>query len=88
MKDVVLFDLGETLVRYFKRDDFPDILNRAILEVHSFLIQRGLIGVSMEDIWPRVRGEDYESKNHRFRPLRSGSRIFFDSQDPLFQGIS
>ena len=69
MKKVVLFDLGGTLAKYFEMKDFPKILRLAILEVEGFLLQRGLLNISVEDIWERVWRENYESKNHRVRPL-------------------
>jgi len=37
MKDTVLFDLGNTLVYYFERHEFPGILKQAITEVQNYL---------------------------------------------------
>lgn len=57
------------MVKYFDMDDFPGLLREAILGVHSFLYRRGLVDVSVDDMWRWVEEEDYESRNHRVRPL-------------------
>ena len=69
MKRFFLFDLGGTLVRYFDKKDFPKLLGEAISGVESLLLERGVIKIPVENIWNRVRMEDYESRNHRVRPL-------------------
>ncbi len=71
MKKAVIFDLGGTLVNYFELNDFPKILKQAIHEVYSFLHQRGLVSSSIAEIWGRVGDENFESKNHRVRPLEN-----------------
>lgn len=73
----VLFDLGNTLVRYFERSEFPAILEQAILQVRGYLEEEGLLAVSAETMWRRVRQEDYEAGDHRVRPLEERlGRIF------------
>ena len=69
MKDAVLFDLGNTLVRYYERSEFPSILEEAITEVQKFLGVKGLLCVFPEAIWQRVKEENYEFKDYRVRPL-------------------
>jgi putative hydrolase of the HAD superfamily len=67
--DAVLFDLGNTLVRYFLRDEFPTILAEAIGGVQAYLDREGLRCVSPEVVWQGVKAEDYEAADHRLRPL-------------------
>lgn len=77
MKDAVLFDLGNTLVRYYERDEFPEILKESIIRVGRYLAGAG--GFDPEDaaLWERVEGENYEAENCRVRPLEHRlARIF------------
>jgi putative hydrolase of the HAD superfamily len=77
MKKALLFDLGNTLVRYFERSEFAAILEQSILEVRRHLQQQGLLAVSTETMWHRVREEDHEAQDHRVRPLEGRlGRIF------------
>ena len=77
MKNVVLFDLGGTLVHYYDMNEFPAILKQAIIEVHGYLSQNRLLHVSEDDLWRRVKEEDHESSDYRTRPLEERlARIF------------
>jgi putative hydrolase of the HAD superfamily len=77
MPQAVLFDLGNTLVRYFDRADFPAVLQAGILAVRDCLQERGLLHVDLELMWRRVRAEDYEAGDYRVRPLEGRlARIF------------
>ena len=72
-----LFDLGNTLVQYFNREEFPGILAQAVTEVQDYLSNMGLLAVSEEEMWTQVRLEDYENKDYSVRPLEDRlSRIF------------
>jgi len=74
---IVLFDLGNTLVEYFERSEFPGILEQAITEVRNYLHQEGVLRVSPEAMWQRVQEENHESQDHHVRPLESRlARIF------------
>ena len=69
VKDVVLFDLGNTLARYYEMRDFPGVLKAAVGEVECFL------DVSAD--WSQVEAENFESKDFCVRPLEGRlSRIF------------
>ena len=69
MKEFVLFDLGNTLVSYYERRDFPGILRQSIGEVELFL------GTEAE--WERVQAENFTAKDFSVRPLAERlSRIF------------
>ena len=69
MKRAILFDLGNTLVRYFTRAEWPPILERSIADVQALLDERGLLSVSTEEIGRRVAEENREAQDCRVRPL-------------------
>lgn len=69
MKDAILFDLGNTLVGYYRREEFPAILNDGITRAGSYLSSRGLFDSDDAGLWDRVRVENYEADDHRVRPL-------------------
>ncbi len=54
-KNIILFDLGGTLVQYFERAEFPDILRRSIAEAHRFLSQSYGSAVPLEDAYQRMK---------------------------------
>jgi len=57
------------LAQYFERVEFPGILEQAITEVQDYLRKEGLLSISPQAMWQRVREEDYEAKDYRVRPL-------------------
>lgn len=76
-KKVVLFDLGNTLVRYYDRGEFPVILSEALERVASYLRASGLCGSSLAEVITRADKENYEGSDHCVRPLEGRlSRIF------------
>lgn len=77
MKKVILFDLGNTLVQYYERSQFPGIFKQAITGVQDYLCREGLLNVSSESIWRRAEEEDHEAKDHSVRPMEERlARIF------------
>lgn len=78
MKNAVLFDLGNTLVRFFERSEFPAILERSVSEVRCVLREMGLPAVPPEVMWRRVRDENHEAADHRVRPLEGRLARIFD----------
>lgn len=68
-KKAVLFDLGNTLVQYYNRRQFPGILRQAIAEVEACLRENALVCPAEEAIWQNVQAENYEAADHRVRPL-------------------
>jgi putative hydrolase of the HAD superfamily len=77
LKKAVLFDLGNTLVQYYERTEFPSVVEEAILEVRAYLQAMGLPAISTEEMWQSVRDEDHEAADHRVRPLEGRlARIF------------
>ena len=77
MAEAILFDLGNTLVRYFHRAEFPAVLRAGILGVREALEKQGMQRVGPEAMWDGVRAEDHEAEDHRVRPLEGRlARIF------------
>jgi putative hydrolase of the HAD superfamily len=77
VKNAILFDLGNTLVRYFHRPEFPAVLQQGITNVQVYLERQGVLRVTAESMWRRVQQEDHELPDHRVRPLEGRlARIF------------
>jgi len=82
MRDkAVLFDLGNTLVAYWHREEWPTVLDEAIAEVAAHLRDRALLNVSPEDLPPRVEAERGEREDPRVRPLRGRLARIFDLRE-------
>ncbi|MEM3617219.1 MAG: HAD family hydrolase [Candidatus Bathyarchaeia archaeon] len=77
MRNIVLFDLGNTLVYYFERHEFEAVLRQAITKIQDCLAEKYALHISTEDIWRKVEAENYESSDYRVRPLEERlTRIF------------
>ena len=77
MRPVLLFDLGETLVRYYRREEFPPLLRAGIQASKEALERLGHDLPSDSEIRRGVAVENYEAKNSRVRPLHKRlGRIF------------
>jgi putative hydrolase of the HAD superfamily len=68
-KNTVLFDLGGTLAYYYEMSKFPQRLQECVNGVRDYLSKEGLLVVSQEEIFRKVREEDHEEKDYRIRPL-------------------
>ena len=64
----ILFDLGNTLVQYFEREELPEILKKALAEVRDYVDEEGLLKVSPEEMWRRA-GLEHENMDYSVRPL-------------------
>jgi putative hydrolase of the HAD superfamily len=73
----LLLDLGNTLVRYWERHEFPGLLQEGIGAVRDYLDERGLLTVAPDAMWRKVEAEDRGRPDHRVRPLEGRlARIF------------
>jgi FMN phosphatase YigB (HAD superfamily) len=79
MKPPVLFDLGNTLARYYHADEFQPILKSAIGGVLSELRSRGLTRVSFEEAMTAAIGENREAPDYRFSPMAERFERIFDA---------
>lgn len=86
MIKAVLFDLGNTLVRYWDRPAFPTVLREAIGQVQIYLSQQGLLRVSPQVMWQRVEENSHELPGHRVFPLRDRLARIFELRAGLYSG--
>jgi len=89
VKQAVIFDLGNTLVSYFTRSEWPGILAQAIEEVSTYLRSQGLFRVDPAELTDRVEAERPEPVDHRVKPLVGRlARIFGLSEPELGNGVA
>nr|MDO8113073.1 HAD family hydrolase [Candidatus Sigynarchaeota archaeon] len=81
MIKVVLFDLGGTLVEYYKSSDLPGILERAINDIQQFLFDKLATTFEQDDLWKRVEQENRESGDFRVRPMEDRLANIFQLKD-------
>jgi hypothetical protein len=73
----ILFDLGNTLVRYYTMAEFPTILAKSLASAASVLGRNGLLDVTEKDWTERATPEGIEASDHKVRPLETRlARIF------------
>jgi putative hydrolase of the HAD superfamily len=83
MRNTVLFDLGNTLIRYFFKSEFPGILEKSIAEVQSYLGRQGVLTTVDDGLWQRVEAENHEAPDDQVRPLEGRLlRIFQLDPEP------
>jgi len=76
-KPVLLFDLGNTLIEYFRPGGFTPVLWESIRLAGSALDGAGHPVPPAAEVERRVAGEDHTAPNYRVRPLhRRLARIF------------
>lgn len=80
MINSVLFDLGITLIRYYPKDEFTTVLSEAINECQKYLISIG-INFPKDELWEKVKTENYESPDYKVRPLEERLKVIFNIQD-------
>jgi putative hydrolase of the HAD superfamily len=77
MIDTILFDLGNTLVRYFESYEFPAILQKSLSAVSKSLLETAHPAEPADVIRQRAAAEDHEAADYRTRPLEGRlARIF------------
>lgn len=76
MKSAILFDLGNTLVQYYERRDFPAILKRCIARAEE-VVRREYGPVEDAGLWDRVAAENYPAKDYCVRSLEDRLQAIF-----------
>jgi len=76
-KTAVLFDLGNTLVQYYTRAEFPAVLSEALDQVRRFLAERHVPLPPESEIQQRTVEENHEAADYRVRPLENRLRRIF-----------
>lgn len=88
MTAAILFDLGNTLVSYYRRDQFAEILDQAIRRVNAELQTRGIASVAHDAAYARALSENRESEDFRVKPMIGRLRRIFElsAEDAEAQG--
>jgi len=76
----VLFDLGNTLVSYYSREEFPGVLAECIGRCRRLLMDRG-VSFRDEGLWVRAEEQNHESPDDRVRPLEDRLGYIFGVDD-------
>jgi putative hydrolase of the HAD superfamily len=74
----VLFDLGNTLAAYYRRDEFAPILERAVAGAREYLLGVGHAVDAFEPALARAIAENREAADFRFAPLADRLARIFD----------
>ncbi len=74
----ILFDLGNTLVGYYQRDEFQPILQQAVDRIQEELSVRGISKVSGQAAMESALNENREARDCRFYPLANRLEKIFD----------
>lgn len=82
MKKAIFFDLGNTLIQYFERSEFPEILKKSIDEAYNYISSAGKPELKYDIIWQRVKDEDHESKDYSVRKLEDRLSYIFALYNP------
>ena len=78
MLKAILFDMGNTLVKYYERHEFGEILKQGIQNVKDYLYCEGYRIPPEEELWERVKSENYESADNAVRPLEERLKRIFN----------
>jgi putative hydrolase of the HAD superfamily len=77
MTAAVLFDLGNTLAAYYRRDEFLPLLDRAVARALARLRAAGFAGVPHDEAMRRAVAENRETADFRCSPMAARlARIF------------
>jgi putative hydrolase of the HAD superfamily len=74
----VLFDLGNTLAAYYRREEFAPILERSIDKVLTELVQREVRTVDRRTALTRATAANRERADFRFAPLLERLAAIFE----------
>lgn len=84
MPKAILFDLGNTLVSYYARDEWPGVLDASIRAAAAYLVGRDMWEGDPAALAERVAAENHESADHSVKPLEGRlARIFGFAEDAL-----
>jgi putative hydrolase of the HAD superfamily len=78
----LLFDLGNTLVSYYRREQFRPILERAIANVLEELESRNIVVPALEIVMERALMQNREAKDYRVNPLLNRLQSICDLSPP------
>jgi putative hydrolase of the HAD superfamily len=82
MKSTILLDMGNTLVRYYQRHEFPSVRDRSVGAVQAFLSTSGRPVPDEAEVARRVETENPNPHSPKVKPLEGRlSRIFGVPED-------
>ncbi|MBN2230730.1 MAG: HAD family hydrolase [Candidatus Thorarchaeota archaeon] len=81
MVQAVIFDLGNTLIKYYTREEFPEILKEAIENCTRILSDKGQLFVQKELIQERVKKHNHGSPGNKVYPLEQRLASIFELTD-------
>jgi putative hydrolase of the HAD superfamily len=85
-KKIILFDLGNTLVEYYRHNQWQAIVEETVASVRDFLKSQNLLSITAETMWQNVERQRHDAADYRVIPLAERlSRIF--SIDNIQNGI-
>jgi putative hydrolase of the HAD superfamily len=83
----VLFDLGNTLAAYYRRDEFAPILERAIASARQYLLAAGYEVAPLHMALAKATAENREAPDFRFTPMADRLARIFDVGDETRAGF-
>jgi putative hydrolase of the HAD superfamily len=81
VKKAVIFDLGNTLISYYSRQEFPVILREAIGNCIEELTSKGVVIPDDQRVWLRVKEQDHGSPGNKVYPLSERLSTIFGVAD-------
>jgi putative hydrolase of the HAD superfamily len=81
MTAAVLFDFGNTLAAYYRREEFGPILERAVARTREQLQVAGLDVVDLDVAMERAVAENREAADFRFAPMADRLARIFDLEE-------
>lgn len=68
-KPAILFDLGNTLVSYYRKDEFAPVLQKCVENVIAELRLQDIAAPPLEEAMAAALQENEEARDHHFSPL-------------------
>ena len=84
----ILFALGNTLVSYYEREDFPAILAASIRAAHASLVADGYDHLTLEEVLERAPRESSEPHDLTIRPLEERFESVFELESAAVERAS
>ena len=83
MTTAVLFDLGNTLAAYYRREEFGPILERSVTRTREQLLSAGASVVALDVAMQRAAAENREAADFRFAPMLDRLARIFDLSEQV-----
>lgn len=87
MLKAVIFDLGDTLVSYYTREQFPAVLRACLDECRAVLVGSGVLVPDDASVMDAALREDYEDPSFKVRPLEERLGAIFNLRPEVPAGV-